>query len=55
MLDSGKKLNQKFRYGMICRRRVFIGFRRGMLWFVIGDVVGYWVCFGYRRVYIGDV
>ena len=59
----GKKLNQKFGYGknrrfgvvdaMICRRRVFIGLRWGVLWFVLGDVVGRWVYWGYRRLYFG--
>ena len=48
MLDFTKKLNQKFGYGKICRKRVIVGFRWGMLWFVI-DVVGYWLCLGFNR------
>ena len=51
--DSGEKLNQKIRYGKICRKRVLVGLRWGLLWFVIGDVVGYWLCLGFNRVYLG--
>ena len=51
MLDFTEKLNQKIRYGKICRKRVIVGLRWGLLWFVIGDVVGYWLCLGYRRLY----
>ena len=53
MLDFSKKLNQKIRYGAICRKSVLVGLRWGLLWFVIGDVVGYWLCLGYRRLYLG--
>ena len=49
----GKKLNQKFGYGVRCPRRVFIGLRWGVLWFVIGDAVGYWLCLGFNRLYFG--
>ena len=53
MLDFTEKLNQKIRYGNICRKRVIVGLRWGLLWFVIGDVVGYWLCLGFNRGYFG--
>ena len=49
MLDFTKKLNQKFGYGAVCPKRVIVGLRWGLLWFVIGDVVGYWLCLGFNR------
>ena len=45
MEDFGKKLNQKFGYGMICRRSMFVG----LICFVVGDSVGYWVSKGFIR------
>ena len=54
MLDSGKKLNQKIRYGAICRKSVIVGFVIKNRRFGVcdaGDVVGYWLCKGYRRLY----
>ena len=54
--DAGfwrKTKSKKIRYGKICRKRVLVGLRRGLLWFVIGDVVGYWLCLGFNRVYLG--
>ena len=47
MGDSGKKLNQKNLYGTICPRRVFILCKRGLLWFVIGELVGRWGIVGF--------
>ena len=49
MLDFTEKLNQKIRYGAVCQRRVIVGSDWGLLWFVICDVVGYWLCLGFNR------
>ena len=53
MPDFTKKLKQKILYGNICRKRVLVGLKWALLWFVIGESVGRWVYWGYRRVYFG--
>ena len=47
MGDSGKLLNQKFGYHVICPKRVLVGLRRGVLWFVLGELVGRWGIIGF--------